>query len=97
MRREDFVFCIGYEGNAAIVDGRLRTRHAGRSTRELAEAGLYKQALCSAYWSKKPDEMGEVLQIYNSHTEHPVSSTAELSRIYGISGIPEGATKIKVI
>ena len=97
MRREDFVFCIGYEGNAAIVDGRLRARNAGRSTRELAEAGLYKQALCSAYWSRKPEELEEVLQVYNSRTEHPVSSSAELSRIYGISGIPEGAAKIKVI
>jgi hypothetical protein len=97
MRREDFVFCIGYEGNAAIVDGRLKARHAGQSTRELAEAGLYKQALCSAFWSKMPEAVEEVLQIYNSRTEHPVSSTAELSRIYGISGIPEGATKIKVI
>ena len=97
MRREDFVFCIGYEGNAAIIDGRLRARYSGCSTRELAEAGLYKQALCSAYWSKTPGEVEEVLRVYNSRTEHPVSSAAELSRIYGISGVPEGAAKIKVI
>jgi hypothetical protein len=97
MRREDFVFCIGYEGNAAIVDGRLRARYAGYSTKPLAEAGLYKQAICSAYWSKKPEELEEILQIYNARTEHPVSSVAELSRIYGVSGFPQGVAKVTVI
>jgi hypothetical protein len=97
MRREDFVFCIGYEGNAAIVDGRLRAGYGGHSSRQLAEAGLYKQAICSAYWSKKPEELEEILQVYNSRTEHHVSSAAELSRIYGISGIPQGVLKVTVI
>ncbi len=97
MRREDFVFCIGYEGGTAIVDGRQRARHGRLSTRELAEAGLFKQAVCSAFWSKKPEELEEVLHIYNSHTQNRVSTTAELSRIYGISGIPDGVLKITVV
>jgi hypothetical protein len=97
MRREDFVFCIGYEGSSAIVDGRLRARYSGYSTKQLAEAGFYKQAICSAYWTGKTEELDEILQIYNSRTEKHVSSVAELSRIYGISGVPQEVVNVTVI
>lgn len=51
MRREDYIFCIGYEGSTAIVDGKLMRRHRFQGTHQLAEAGLYKQAICSALWN----------------------------------------------
>lgn len=97
MRREDYVFCIGYEGSAAIVDGRLRARYRSLSTVQLAEAGLYKQAACSALFAGKPEELQQVLSIYNAHASHAVSSTEELVRMYGTSGVPEGVTRVTVI
>ena len=97
MRREDFVFCIGYEGSAAIVDLKMRARYGSLSTRELAERGLYKQALCSAIWSKKPEELSEVLSIYNAHTDHPASSADQLLRFYGVTGVPDGVTKTTLV
>jgi hypothetical protein len=97
MRREEFVFSIGFEGSAAIVDGRLRARYGGLSTRRLAEEGLFKQAICSALFSGKPDEFEEILSIYNQRTVHPVASVEELKRIYGAFGVPEGVTKIIII
>jgi hypothetical protein len=97
MRREDYVFCIGYEGSAAIVDLRLRARYGSLSTRRLAEEGLFKQALCSALFSGMQEELQEVLSIFNSHTEHPAASVEELTRIYGATGVPEGVTKITLI
>ena len=59
MRREDYVFCIGYEGSTAIVDGKLMRRHSSDTSRQLAEAGLFKQAICSALWSNRPGELEE--------------------------------------
>lgn len=97
MRREAFVFCIGYEGSTAIVDGKLRARYASSSTRELAEAGLFKQAICSALFAEKPQELDDVLSIFNQRTRHPVSSVDELLRIYGTFGVPEGVTRIIVV
>ncbi len=97
MRREDYVFTIGYEGSAAIVDGRLRARYGRLSTRRLAEEGLYKQAVSSALYSGSPAELEEVLSVYNAHTQHPLASVEELKRIYGATGVPEGVTKIAVI
>lgn len=97
MRREDYVFCIGYEGSAAIVDGKLRSRYASYSTRQLAEAGLFKQAVCSALYSGKPEELAEVLAIYNQRTEHRCSTVEELTRTYGTFGVPEGVTRITTV
>ncbi|HVO37600.1 MAG TPA: hypothetical protein VMV03_01100 [Spirochaetia bacterium] len=97
MRRGEYVFCIGFEGSTAIVDGRLQRRYGSHSTRQLAEAGLFKQALCSAVWNGKPEELEEVLGIYNQKTAAPVRTVDELTRIYGVSGVPEGVKKVTIV
>ncbi len=97
MRREDYVFCIGYEGSAAIVDLKMRARYGSLSTSQLAEHGLYKQALCSALFSGKQEELAEVLSIYNAHTGHPAASVDQLMRFYGVTGVPDGVTKITLV
>ncbi len=97
MRREDFVFCIGFEGSTAIVDGRLSRRHGSSSTRQLAEAGLFKPALASAVFSGSEQELAEVLAIYNQGTGAPVRSAEELKRIFGVFAVPEGVKKVTVV
>ena len=97
MRRDDYVFCIGYEGSTAIIDGRLQRRYRSASTRQLAEAGLYKQAICSALWSQNTSEREEVLAIYNQKAATPVRTVEELSRIFGTSGVPDGVRKVTVV
>ena len=96
MRREDFVFCIGFEGSTAIVDGRLLRRFGSAPTRALAEAGLYKQAVCSAVFAGSDADLGEVLSIYNSRTTTPISSVEDLKRTFGVSVVPEGVKKVTV-
>ena len=97
MRREDFVFCIGFEGSTAIVDGRLLRRHGSASTRRLAEAGLYKQAVCSAVFAGSDAELNDVLSIYNSRTTTPIQTVEDLKRTFGVSGVPEGVKKVTVV
>lgn len=97
MRREDYVFCIGFEGATAIVDGRLQRRYRSFSSRQLAEAGLFKQAACAAIADDSPKGLEEVLSIYNGRTAIAVGSVEELKRIFGITGIPEGVSKVTVV
>jgi hypothetical protein len=97
MRREEFICCIGFEGSTAIVDGKMMRRVGSLSTRALAEAGLYKQAVCSAVFNKSPQELEDVLSVYNTGTEAPVRSTDELLRIFGVNGVPEDVKKITVV
>ena len=97
MRREDFVFCIGFEGTTAIIDGRMLRRHGSSTTRQLAEAGLYKQAVSSAVFNNSAAELDEVLEVYNAHTQAPMRSVEELKRTFGVAGVPEGVKKVTVI
>ena len=97
MRREDFIFCIGCEGSTAIIDGRMLRRHGSHTTRQLAEAGLFKQAVCSAVFNGSPAELDEVLSLYNARTEAPIASVDELKRTFGVAGVPEGVKKVTVV
>jgi hypothetical protein len=97
MRREDFVFCIGFEGSTAIVDGRLLRRHGSRTTLQLAEEGLFKQAINSAMFEGSEKDLEAIVAIFNGKTSSPVRSVEELKRIFGISGVPEGVKKVTVV
>jgi hypothetical protein len=97
MRRTDFVFCLGYDGSTAIVDGRRQRTHGSLGTRELAEAGLFKQALCMTLFEGDEAARAEVLSLYNARTSHPVATVEELERLYGVTGVPEGVTKVHVV
>jgi hypothetical protein len=97
MRRADFVFCLGYDGSTAIVDGRLQRKYGSFGIGELADAGLIKQALCMALFDGDEAGCREVLSRYNARASHPVGTVAELGRLYGTSGVPEGVTKVTVV
>ncbi|MDR2052963.1 MAG: hypothetical protein LBP80_06070 [Treponema sp.] len=68
LSREDFVFTIGYDGPAAVVDGQAKKRFGSLSTRELAEKGMFRAAYSSAVYSKDPAEIRAVMEIYNRTT-----------------------------
>ncbi len=97
MRRDDYVFCIGFEGSAAIVDGRLARAHAGWSAVRLAEAGLFKPALAAALYDASPSDQEAVLALYNARSGGAARSIDELKRTFGTSGVPDGVKKIIVV
>jgi hypothetical protein len=52
------VFTIGYEGNTAVVDGAMKKRFGSLSAAQLAEKGLFKQALCAVIYEQSADASG---------------------------------------
>jgi len=83
LSRADFVFTIGYDGPAAVVDGHAKKRYSPLTTRELAEKGMFRAACSSAIWSKDPKELATVLEIYNKTTNSSVPEAA-LQRLFGV-------------
>ncbi|MCL2093909.1 MAG: hypothetical protein FWH12_06910 [Treponema sp.] len=65
LSREDFIFTIGYDGPAAVVDNQAKRRYAKLSTRELAERGLFRAAYSSALYSRNTGELQSVIEAYN--------------------------------
>ena len=89
LPREDFVFTIGYDGPAAVVDSQAKKKYGKFSTRELAEKGLFRAAYSSALYSKDPEELKFVAEAYNrlgrrSPVELPGADLSAFDRLFGV-------------
>ena len=82
LSRENFIFTIGYDGPAAVVDGQARKRYASLSTRKLAEEGLFRAA-CSSALLEGADALETVAEIYNKTAPKPVQASS-LQRLFGV-------------
>jgi len=87
LAREDFVFTIGYDGAAAIVDGRARRQYGKLSTMELAEEGLYRAAFASAFYDqgKDPGPMRDFIAFFNRKAGTSYTKAEELQRLFGVN------------
>ena len=97
ISRKDFVFTIGYDGGTAVVDSSLKRRFGSLSTGELAEKGLYKQALCSAVFEGQEEGLHRLLELYNERAEHKLAHVEELKRMFGVFEVPQGITRVLVV
>ena len=97
MRREDFLFIVGYDGDTAIVDGKAKKRYGKPKTTELLEAGFFKAAFSSALHSGDKQEIQLVVDAYNSGEESAYSTVDDLKRLFGVYEVLRDLTKVKVL
>jgi hypothetical protein len=84
LSRDDFVFTIGYDGPAAVVDSQAKRRYGSLSTKDLAEKGLFRAAYSSAIYSKDPAELAAVVEIYNRIAGADLTVSSPLDRLFGV-------------
>jgi hypothetical protein len=84
LSREDFIFTIGYDGPAAVVDGQAKRRYGSLSTKELAEKGLFRAAWSSAVYSGEQGQLDTVVELYNQTTGAALSAGTSLDRLFGV-------------
>jgi hypothetical protein len=84
LSREDFVFTIGYDGPAAVVDGQAKRRYGSLSTAELVEKGLFRAAYSSAIYSKDSGELQTVVSAYNKASGSSFTAASPLDRLFGV-------------
>jgi hypothetical protein len=84
LSREDFIFTIGYDGPAAVVDNQAKQKYGGLSTRELAEKGLFRAAYSSAVFSRDPAEKQLVADLYNKLSVSAPVDLSALDRLFGV-------------
>ncbi|MFP4374076.1 MAG: hypothetical protein ACLFPO_07085 [Spirochaetaceae bacterium] len=97
MKREDFVFTIGYQGAIAVVNKSARKKYGRLSTLELAAKGLYSQAFRSAVYSGDEGEMEELITYFRANTALPADSPEALKRLFGVFAVPEGIEKTMAV
>jgi hypothetical protein len=84
LARKDFVFTIGYDGPAAVVDSQAQRKYGALSTRELAEKGLFRAAYSSAVYSGRDEEKAVVAEIYNKAAGTSYAADSSLDRLFGV-------------
>ncbi|MDR1411103.1 MAG: hypothetical protein LBI91_02720 [Spirochaetaceae bacterium] len=84
LSREDFVFTIGYDGPAAVVDGQAKKRFGSLSAVELAEKGLFRAAYSAAVYSKDPAETRAVSEIYDRAAAASGDAASSPDRLFGV-------------
>jgi hypothetical protein len=102
ISRQDFMFTIGYEGNIAVVDGKLKKRYGSFTAEQLAEKQLYKQAICCAVYEQSSgkgtgEALQRVLEIFNRNAVKKIDSVEDLKQTFGVNEVPEGIAKVTVI
>jgi hypothetical protein len=84
LSREDFIFTIGYDGPAAVVDSQAKRRYGSLSTKELAEKGLFRAAYSSAVYAKNLEDMQTLMDIYNKTAGTSYTIETPLDRLFGV-------------
>ncbi len=97
MKRDDFVFAIGFDGNKAIVDKRSRSRFAKLDTRSLADQGLFRAAYRSAVYDSDRSAAEYVLEKLNAVSPVKYGKSADLDKVFGIQPPSDDITGIRAI
>ena len=93
VKREEFIFTIGYQGSSAVVDAQGKRKYGKLGTMELAERGLLKQAFSSALYSGDEEEMEHLIAYFREHTTIEADNVNALKRLFGVSEVPDAITK----
>ena len=87
MKRNEFVFCIGYNGGTAIVDRKLENTYGRLKTRELFAEGLYKPALASAIFDGSEEDLEWIRTEYSQLTGRELRDAEALKRTLGVNEV----------
>ena len=96
------MFAVGSSGGTVVVDKTLKRKYRGKSSRQLADAGLYKPAFCAAFYDKESGlesgrkDLEYLLGVVNRNESCRYASVEVLSRLFGVFSVPQAA-KIKLI
>jgi len=97
MKRQEYIFTIGFTGNTAMVDGRALKSYGSLATGSLLEKGLFKPALASAVNAGSTGEQAAVLEAYNRAAGTSYERIEQLQRVFGLETSPERIEKIRVL
>lgn len=97
MKRDEYVFAIGFDGNHAIVDKRSRSRYRQLSIQELAEKGLFQVAYRSAVFDQDRRGSELVLEKFNSISPVKYDEIEDLSRVFGVQPPSDSIIGVRVI
>jgi len=97
VKREDFIWTVGFQGNTAVVDKRARRKYGKLTADELIEKGLYRAAFCACLYDEDAQATQRLISRYNAEHDASYSSADELKRLLGVDSLPEDVSKVRLL
>ncbi len=97
MKREDYMFCIGYQGDTALVDGQARKTYGKASIEELVGKGLYRFALSGALFDNDQDSLKLIRERYNTIAGTTLMTTEDLKQMFGVIEPSDAITRVMLV
>lgn len=84
IKREDFMFTVGFDGATAIVDGDARRRFARLDVDQLLDQGLYRAAVSAAVFDRDGPALEKIRDAFARASGSPIEDPQDLLKIFGI-------------
>ena len=97
IKREDFMFTVGYEASVAIVDVRARKRFGKLSVDKLLDLGQYKAAFAGALYDGSDEALERIRESYNAAHGTSYGTTGEMKRLFGVDRVREDVDRTKAL
>jgi hypothetical protein len=98
MKKEDFVWTVGYQGNIAQVNALRKKQWPNSDAMKLLDAGLFRPSFCAALWEAEGNARGldAWINAFSDKTGIRMSLD-EVKRLLGVYSIPGPGVKSKSV
>ncbi len=93
MKKQDFIFTIGYSGGAPVVDSVSKKRYGKHTSDQLLAEGMYRNAFASLIHEGNQQEIEAFVGKFNQITGLQIGSVIQLQRLLGVFKVPDGLEK----
>lgn len=100
IKKPDFIWTIGFQGNMAIVNRRERAAHRDLDPIKLLEDGMLRAAFCSALWQQEIEGRADALESFRAEFGRLTSlklSVDEIKRLLGVYQVPRENLAIQAV
>lgn len=94
MKREDFIFTVGYSGMTAVVDSGGKKRFGKLSPEQLLEKGMYRSAFAAAVYDDDAEELQRFVGAFRQKTAIEVESVEQVKRLFGVYKVPKDINRV---
>ena len=97
MKREDFIFTVGFQGNTAIVDKKAQRSFRRANIDELLSRELFGAAFRAAIFDGVEPAIERIRLAYNESFDANYESALQLKRLFGVDVVPEDVSRIRAL
>jgi hypothetical protein len=100
IKKKDFIWTIGFQGNTAIVNRKESAAHRELDPVRLLEEGMLRAAFCSALWQQEIENKADSLEKFREDFKRITGlqlGIEEMKRMLGVYQVPRENLSIQAI